>query len=126
MLFFPLRPFLSPPFSLPSQGNFPISFKLKVAIAEFFWKMQRKTLYSILGLDAMPLSLKNLLLKRFAKCYFFFCLFQIDLDDISEAYEEMFSVSLSKVIYETIATGDYRQLLLRILNPERKGKTRKK
>ena len=79
-----------------------------------------------MGLDAMPLSLKNLLLKRFAKCYFFFCLFQIDLDDISEAYEEMFSVSLSKVIYETIATGDYRQLLLRILNPERKGKTRKK
>ena len=33
----------------------------KVAIAEFFWKMQRKTWYSILGLDAMPLSLKNLL-----------------------------------------------------------------
>jgi hypothetical protein len=33
-----------------------------VAIAEFFWKMQRKTWYSILGLDAMPLSLKNLLL----------------------------------------------------------------
>jgi hypothetical protein len=53
-------------------------------------------------------------------------LFQIDLDDISEAYEEMFSVSLSKVICEKIATGDYRQLLLRILNPERKGKTRKK
>ena len=39
-----------------------ISFKPKVAIAEFFWKMQRKTWYSILGLDAMPLSLKNLLL----------------------------------------------------------------
>ena len=33
-----------------------------VAIAEFFWKMQRKTWYSILGLEAMPLSLKNLLL----------------------------------------------------------------
>ena len=33
------------------------------AIADFFWKMQRKTWYSILGLDAtMPLSLKNLLL----------------------------------------------------------------
>ena len=31
------------PFSLPSQRNFPISFKPKVAIAEFFWKMQRKT-----------------------------------------------------------------------------------
>ena len=25
--------------------NFPISFKPKVAIAEFFWKMQRKTWY---------------------------------------------------------------------------------
>ena len=35
----------------------------KVAIAEFFWKMQRKTWYSILGLDAMSLFLKNLLLK---------------------------------------------------------------
>ena len=34
-----------------------------VAIAEFFWKMQRKTWYSIFGLDAMPLSLKNMLLK---------------------------------------------------------------
>ena len=53
------------PFSLPSQRNFPISFKPKVAIAEFFWKMQRKTWYSILGLDAMPLSLKNLLLNVF-------------------------------------------------------------
>ena len=49
-------------FSLPSQRNFPISFKPKVAIAEFFWKMQRQTWYSILGFDAMPLSLKNLLL----------------------------------------------------------------
>jgi hypothetical protein len=36
----------------------------KVAIAEFFWKMQRKTWYSILGVDAMPLSLKNLLLSN--------------------------------------------------------------
>ena len=45
-------------------NHFPISFKPKVAIAEFFWKMQRKTWYSILGLDAMPLSLKNLLLSR--------------------------------------------------------------
>ena len=52
------------PFSLPSQRNFPISFKPKVAIAEFFWKMQRKTWYSILGVDAMPLSLKNLLLRQ--------------------------------------------------------------
>ena len=38
------------------------SFKPKVAITEFFWKMQRKTWYSILRVDAMPLSLKNLLL----------------------------------------------------------------
>ena len=30
--------------------------------SEFFWKMQKKTWYSILGLDAMPPSLKNLLL----------------------------------------------------------------
>ena len=55
------------PFSLFSQRNFPISFKPKVAIAEFFWKMQRKTLYSILGVDAMPLSHKNLLLMNFPK-----------------------------------------------------------
>ena len=33
------------PFSLPYQRNFPISFKPTVAIAEFFWKMQRKTWY---------------------------------------------------------------------------------
>ena len=45
--------------------NFPISFKPKLAIAEFFWKMQRKTWYSIFGLDAMPLSLKNLLLMNY-------------------------------------------------------------
>ena len=31
-------------FFLPSQRNFPISFKPKVAIAEFFWKMQEKNL----------------------------------------------------------------------------------
>ena len=49
-------------FALPSQRNFPISFKPKVAIADLFWKMQRKSWYSILGVDAMPLSLKNLLL----------------------------------------------------------------
>ena len=36
----------------------------KVAIAEFFWKMQRKTWYSILSVDAMPLSHKNLLLSK--------------------------------------------------------------
>ena len=38
-------------------------FQPKVAIAKFFGKMQRKTWYSIFGVDAMPLSLKNLLLK---------------------------------------------------------------
>ena len=48
-------------FSFASQRNFPISFKPKVPIDEFFWKMQRKTWYSILGVNAMPLSLKNLL-----------------------------------------------------------------
>ena len=46
-----------------NQRNFPISFKPKVAIAKFVWKMQIKTWYSIFGLDNMPLSLKNLLLK---------------------------------------------------------------
>ena len=46
------------------QRNFPISFKPKVAIAELFWKMQRKAWYSILGVDAMSLSLKNLLLNN--------------------------------------------------------------
>ena len=59
-------------FSLPSQKNFPISFKPKVAIAEFIWKMQRKTWYSILELDAMPLSSKNLLLDQ--KTTVLFCL----------------------------------------------------
>ena len=43
------------------------SFKPKVAIAAIFWKMQRKTWYSILGVDAMPLSLKYLWLKWFEK-----------------------------------------------------------
>ena len=55
LLFSPLRPSLSPSFSLSSQRNFPISFKPKVAKAKFYWKMQRKTWYSILGLDAEPL-----------------------------------------------------------------------
>ena len=43
---------------------FPLPSNLRIAIAEFFWKMQRKTWYSILGFDAMPLSLKKLLLKH--------------------------------------------------------------
>ena len=46
------------------MATFPKEFshflKPKVAIAEFFWK----TWYSILDLDAMPLSLKNLLLSE--------------------------------------------------------------
>ena len=45
------------------QTFFPISFKPKVALTEFVWKTQRKIWNSILGVDAMPLSLKNLLLK---------------------------------------------------------------
>ena len=47
--------------------TFPKEFshflQTKVSIAEFFWKMQRKTWYSILWGDAMPLFLKNLLLR---------------------------------------------------------------
>ena len=38
------------------------SWLSQFSFAEFFWKMQRKTWYSILGVDTMPLSLKNLLL----------------------------------------------------------------
>ena len=30
---------------LPSERNFPISFKPKVAIAKFVWKMQKKVWY---------------------------------------------------------------------------------
>ena len=36
--------------------------------ADFVWKMQRKTLYSILGVDAKPLSLKNLYQISFRLC----------------------------------------------------------
>ena len=38
-----LSQFSKTSFSLPSQRNFPISFKPKVATAEFFGEMQRKT-----------------------------------------------------------------------------------
>ena len=50
------------PFFLPSQGNFPISFKPKVAIAEFVLKVQKN--YGIMksGLDTMPLFLLDDLL----------------------------------------------------------------
>ena len=41
--FFYPCPSIPPPFPLPSQRNFPIYFKPKVAIAEFFWKMQKKS-----------------------------------------------------------------------------------
>ena len=38
------------------------SWLSQFSFAEFFWKMQRKTWYSILEVDAMPIFLKNLLL----------------------------------------------------------------
>ena len=59
--------FIIPDFFFIFQTNFAMAtlglkemgkFKPKVAIAEFFWKMQRKTWYSILGLDDKPLSTK--------------------------------------------------------------------
>ena len=49
-------------FSLPSQRNFPISFKPKVAIAKFIGKMQKKSGIMKSGLDAMPLFLLDDLL----------------------------------------------------------------
>ena len=49
-------------FSLPSQRNFPISFKPKVAIAKFIGKMQKKSGIMKSGLDAMPLFLLDNLL----------------------------------------------------------------
>ena len=42
-------------FSLPSQRNFLISFKSKVAIAKFTGKMQKKSGIMKSSLDAMPL-----------------------------------------------------------------------
>ena len=56
-------------FSLPSQRNFLISFKPKVAIAKFIGKMQNK--YGIVksGLDAMPLFLPDDLLSRKVEPY---------------------------------------------------------
>ena len=53
------------PFSLPSPRNFPISFKPQVAIAKFFWKMQKECGIMKSGLDAMPLFLLDNLLKSF-------------------------------------------------------------
>ena len=51
-------------FSYLPKGIFSISFKPKLAIAEFFLKMQRKIWYFTFGVDVMPLSLKNLLLSN--------------------------------------------------------------
>ena len=45
------------PFFLPSQRNFPVSFKTKVALAKFIGKMQKKSGIMKSGLDAMPLFL---------------------------------------------------------------------
>ena len=42
------------PFSLPSQRNFPIIFKSKVAIAEFFWKCKEKPGIPFWGLTPCP------------------------------------------------------------------------
>ena len=52
-------------FPLPSQKNFPISFKPKVAIAKFIGKMQKKSGIIKSGLDAMPLFLLDDLLRDF-------------------------------------------------------------
>ena len=64
------------PFSRTFQRNLPISFKSKLGIAEFFWKMQRKTWYFILRVDAMPLFLKNLLLSFILNTYQIFITFR--------------------------------------------------
>jgi hypothetical protein len=50
-------------FSLPSQRNFSISFKPKVAIAKFIGKMQKKSGIMKSGLDTMPLFLLDNLLR---------------------------------------------------------------
>ena len=51
-------------FSLPSQRNFPISFKPKVPIAKLIWKMQKKSGIMKSGLEAMPLFLQDDLLNK--------------------------------------------------------------
>jgi hypothetical protein len=48
-----------------SQRNFPISFKPKVAIAKFVWKMQKKVWYYEKWVDAMPLFLLDDLLSKY-------------------------------------------------------------
>ena len=63
----------SPP-SWLSQGrnfslkNLPISFKSKVAIAKFIWKMQKKSGIMKSGLDAMHLLLQDDLLRSSKRC----------------------------------------------------------
>jgi hypothetical protein len=49
-------------FSLPSQTNFPISFKPKVAIAKFIGKMQKKAGIVKNGLDTISHFLLDYLL----------------------------------------------------------------
>ena len=49
-------------FSLPSQRNFPISFKPKVAIAKVIGKVEKKSGIMKSRLDAMPLFLLDNLL----------------------------------------------------------------
>ena len=56
----------------PTFYQFPISFKPKVAIAKFVWKMQKKSGIMKSELDAMPLFLLDDLLKNGKKIYFFF------------------------------------------------------
>ena len=50
---------------LKEMGKFLWEGREKVLpswLSQFVWKMQRKTWYSVLRVDAIPLSLKNLLL----------------------------------------------------------------
>ena len=59
------NPKISKTFSLLSQKNFPISFKPKIAIAKFVWKMRKKSGIMKSGLDAMRLFLLDDLLKEY-------------------------------------------------------------
>jgi hypothetical protein len=52
-------------FSYLLKGFFSVSFKPKVAISKFVWKMQKKSGIMKSGLHAMPLFLLDDLLKRF-------------------------------------------------------------
>ena len=63
-----------------------------VAIAEYFWKMQRKTWYSILGVDDMPLSLKKLLLKSNKIAKFDTYIFNLSFFTMEHLVKECFHV----------------------------------